>query len=497
MFNFKVVINILGLLVAISGLAMFTALPFSWYFGSDDFFPIFFSGLGTIVFGGLIWLLTKNGPNKELKKRDGYLVVTGGWVVMSLIGAIPYLAAGAVESYTDAFFETMSGFTTTGATILGQGIEDLPQGLHVWRAMTHWIGGMGIIVLTIAILPLLGIGGMQLYAAEVPGPTPDKLTPRIKETAKRLWIIYVGLTGLEAMLLMLGDMNFYEAVCHSMGTLSTGGFSTRQASIGAFSPYIQYVVTFFMFLAGTNFALTYFALRGKPMRLWENEEYRFYVFLTLSLTLLVTAFVFGGQYYRPGMDAAGFFAGLEQAFRESIFQVLAILTTTGFGTADYTAWGPFLLMVFFVLMFVGANAGSTSGGMKLVRILVIFKNCYYELKRQIHPKAIIPVRLNKKTVSPEVVDRIMAFFLIFILLDVLGTFVMALMGLDFETSLGAVAATLGNIGPGIGKVGPSDPLNFAQIPDAGKWFLSFYMLLGRLELFTVLMLFSPFFWRRS
>lgn len=497
MFNTKVVINVLGLLIAISGLAMLVALPFSWYFGSDDFFPILFSGLGTMLLGGLIWLATKSGENRELKKRDGYLGVTLGWVVMSLVGAIPYVAAGAVDSYTDAFFETMSGFTTTGATILGTGIAELSPGLHVWRAMTHWIGGMGIIVLTIAILPLLGIGGMQLYAAEVPGPTPDKLTPRIKETAKRLWIIYVGLTAAEVLLLMLGDMNFYEAVCHAMATLSTGGFSTRQGSVGEFSPYVQYIITLFMFLAGTNFALTYFALRGKPMRLWENEEYRFYVYLTLGLTLLVTGFVFFGQYYQAELATYELFVRLERAFRESLFQVLSILTTTGFGTADFTAWGPFMMMLFFVLMFVGANAGSTSGGMKLVRVLVICKNSYYELKRQIHPKAIIPVRFNNKAVSQEVVDRIMAFFLIFILIDVVGTFVMSLLGLDFVTSLGAVAATLGNIGPGIGLVGPGDALNFAQVPDAGKWFLSFLMLLGRLELFTVLMLFSPFFWRES
>ncbi len=497
MFNTKVVINILGLLIAISGLAMMLALPFSFYFGSSDFYPILFTALGTIVLGLLIWLASRSDANKELRKRDGYLVVTAGWVVMSLIGAVPYVAAGAMDSYTDAFFETMSGFTTTGASILGQGIEELPEGLHVWRAMTHWIGGMGIIVLTIAILPLLGIGGMQLYAAEVPGPTPDKLTPRIKETAKRLWAIYVGLTAVQVVLLMLGNMNFYEAVCHAMSTLSTGGFSTRQASAGAFSPYIQYVITIFMFLAGTNFALTYFAIKGKPMRLWANEEYRFYVYITGAFTLIVTGFVFFGQYYEAAMPLADLLGKLELAFRESVFQVLAILTTTGFGTADFTAWGPFMLMLFFAMMFMGANAGSTSGGIKLVRLLVVFKNSYFELKRQIHPKAIIPVRFNGKTVSQEVVDRIMAFFVIFTLIAVAGTFVMALLGLDFATSLGAVAATLGNIGPGIGKVGPGDPLNFAQLPDAAKWFLSFLMLLGRLELFTVLMLFSPFFWQRS
>ena len=486
MFNVRANINILGLLTGISGLAMLLALPFSLYYGSSDFRAILFSGLGTIVGGALVWFFSRTKGNQELKKRDGYLIVTAGWLVMSFVGAVPYVASGAIPSYTDAFFETMSGFTTTGASILGQEIEALPQGLHFWRAMTHWIGGMGIIVLTIAILPLLGIGGMQLYAAEVPGPTPDKLTPRVKETAKRLWIIYVALTLAEALLLMLGGMNLYESLCHAMATLSTGGFSTRQASVGAFSPYIQYVITVFMFLAGTNFALTYFALRGKPLRLWNNEEFRFYVYVSLVLIAVVTLGVYlGGD------------IGLEPAFRAAAFQVVSIVTTTGFGTADFTAWGPFLMILFFVLMFSGACAGSTSGGMKLVRFLVLLKNSYLELKRQIHPKAIMPVRFNGKAIPAEVVSKILAFFLIFVGIFVFGSFVMALMGLDFMTAIGSVAATLGNIGPGIGGVGPGDPLNFAAIPDAGKWFLSFLMLLGRLELFTVLMLLTPFFWLKS
>ncbi|MDP5169769.1 MAG: TrkH family potassium uptake protein [Bacteroidia bacterium] len=480
------IFHVLGLLVGISGVAMLMALPFSFYFASGDHPEILMAGVSSLVIGGLVWWFTRKGGEIELKKRDGYLIVTLGWVVMSAIGALPYVIGGAIPSYTDAFFETISGFTTTGATILGQNIEDLPAGLHFWRAMTHWIGGMGIIVLTIAILPLLGIGGMQLFAAEVPGPTPDKLTPRVKETAKRLWIVYVALTALEALLLWMGEMNFYEAVCHSMSTLSTGGFSTRQASMGYFSPYSQYVVTIFMFLAGTNFALTYSALRGEPKKLWQNEEFRWFSYVSLALTVLVTSVV----YFRNG-DEIGF----EQSFRDAIFQVMSIITTTGFGTADFTLWGPLMMVVFFLLMFHGACAGSTSGGIKMVRVLVITKNSYLELKRQIFQKAILPVRFNGKGVNPEVVSKMVTFFLIFILMFVLGTVVMAGFGLDFMTAMGSVAATLGNIGPGIGKVGPGDALNFAQIPAAGKWVLSFLMLLGRLELFTVLLVFTPFFWR--
>ncbi|MEM7369290.1 MAG: TrkH family potassium uptake protein [Bacteroidota bacterium] len=486
MFRFTTILNVLGLLISICGLAMLTAIPFSLYFGEGDFGAILGSGACSLLLGGGIWLLTRSSRRQELKKRDGYLVVTLGWIAMSFIGAVPYVWSGAIPSFTDAFFETISGFTTTGASILGQEIEQLPKGLHFWRAMTHWIGGMGIIVLTIAILPLLGIGGMQLYAAEVPGPTPDKLTPRIKETAKRLWIIYFSLTALEMVLLWIGGMSFFDAVCHSMSTLSTGGFSTRQGSMGDFSAYHQYIVILFMFFAGTNFSLTYFALRGKPLRLWKNEEFRWYVYFCSTLIVLTTLIV----YLRGNLS-------VEQAFRDSSFQVISIMTTTGFGTADFTTWGNFLLVLFFVMMFMGACAGSTSGGMKTIRFLVVFKNSYLELKRQIHPKAILPVRFNGKAISQDVVSKIIAFFLIFILIFILGCFVMSAMGLDFMTSLGAVAATLGNIGPGIGAVGPGDAENFKVIGDGGKWFLSFLMLLGRLELFTVLMLFTPFFWRDS
>lgn len=493
MFNYKAIVNVLGLLVALSGVAMLLAVPFSIYYGSTDLYPILAGGLGATLLGGLVWWLTQKGLNSELRKKDGYLVVTLGWIVMSLIGALPYYLAKfsigdayPIQTFTDAFFETMSGFTTTGASILGEQIEDLPKGLHFWRAMTHWIGGMGIIVLTIAILPLLGIGGMQLYAAEVPGPTPDKLTPRVKETAKRLWIIYFALTAIELVLLWLGDMNFYEAVCHSMGTLSTGGFSTSQASMGGFSAYSQYVVTIFMFLAGTNFALTYFAVLGKPQRLWANEEFRWYLYMVLFLIAVVTGvLLYRGEY------------AIEESFRAAAFQVISVVTTTGFGTEAFTQWGNFLMVLFFVLMFSGACAGSTSGGIKFVRSIVVAKNTYLELRRQVHPKAIMPVRFNGKAVSTDVVSKIMAFFVIFLLLFVTGSFVMSFITPDFSTAVGSVVASLGNIGPGIGEVGPQNSINFAAFPPFGKWFLSFYMLLGRLELFTVLMVITPFFWREK
>ncbi|MFK7969370.1 MAG: TrkH family potassium uptake protein [Bacteroidia bacterium] len=539
MFHFKAISNFLGLLVVISGVAMLLALPFSFYFDAGDHFPILIAGGSAMAIGGLLWLFTREEKQAELKKRDGYLIVTAGWIIMSLVGALPYYLGQyfcgpefPITTYTDAFFETMSGFTTTGASILGTQIESLPAGLHFWRSMTHWIGGMGIIVLTIAILPLLGIGGMQLYAAEVPGPTPDKLTPRVKETAKRLWIVYVALTAIQAILLLLSNlttemsseqMSIFEAICHSMSTLSTGGFSTRQASMGAFAPAHQYVVIIFMFLAGINFALSYFLFKGKPRILWKNEEFRVYTSLVFALIVCCTAVVFWGTYMEGGKS-------LEAAFRDSAFQVLSVITTTGFGTADFTSWGPFLLVMFFILMFVGANAGSTSGGIKIVRHIVIFKNSYLELKRQIHPKAILPVRFNGKGIHPDIVSKIKAFFIIFILLFVSGVFIMAPQIPDlkpsktlltcqnsdspecialtvqyesanrafkYESAMGSVAATLGNIGPGIGIVSPADSENFAQFSPFAKWFLSFLMLLGRLELFTVLMLLTPFFWKEK
>lgn len=492
--NIQIISRILGILLIIEGVFLITALPFSWYYGDNrslevhffdgqhDFWPIVFSAVITFIAGAVLYLSAGRDVKKSISKRDGYLIVSLAWVVISLVGALPFYLSGVISSYTDAFFETISGFTTTGATILTD-IEPVAKGLLFWRSMTHWIGGMGIIVLSLAILPFLGIGGMQLFIAEVPGPTPDKLHPRITQTAKRLWGIYVLLTIAETGFLMLGGMNLFEGLCHAFGTMATGGFSTRNASIAAFSPYIQYVIAIFMILAGTNFTLHYVALHGRIKDVWKNEEYRYFILTILIATLIIAVTLAITQH-----------GGLEKSFRDSLFTVVSIITTTGYVTADYLIWPGVLWFIIFMLMFVGGSAGSTGGGIKVVRQLLLFKNSVLELKRLMHPQAVIPVRMNGRPVSQDIIFNVLAFFLIYMLTFAMGTFVMAMLGLDFESAIGSTAATLGNIGPGIGMVGPVE--NYADIPMLGKWFLSFLMLLGRLELFTVLILLSPAFWKR-
>lgn len=481
--NSRVIIHLLGLLTAMNGGFMLLMLPFAFYYKEDWKSILLASGLA-IALGAVIYYLTLNYKVKELRKREGYLIVTMGWLCMSFSGALPYLTSGAIPNFTDAFYETVSGYTTTGATILID-IEVLPKSILFWRSLTHWIGGMGIIVLTIAILPVLGIGGMQLFMAEAPGPTQDKLHPRIKETAKRLWYIYLSLTFIQTLLLMVGGMTFFDAINHSMSSIATGGFSTKNASIAYYdSPFIQYVLIFFMFLAGTNFTLFYFLFKGKFNKITDNEEFRGYLVFVLLISVITAIAVYS-------------YTGLtwERSFRDALFQVMSIITTTGFITADYTIWSPFTTILFFLLLFTGASAGSTSGGIKMVRLLILLKNSVLELKRQIHPSAVIPVRFNNRAVSENITYNIAAFILIYLTVFALGSLFMALIGLDFMTALGAVAASLGNIGPGIGLVGPVN--NFAHISDVGKWFLSFIMLLGRLELFTVLILFTPYFWSKN
>ncbi len=484
-FNYQIILSFLGLLLVLNGAFMLLSLPFSFYYEEQSWVGILISGLITITVGVVARLSTRKNKNKDIKKREGYLIVTLGWLCMALFGALPYVLSGSIPGFTNAFFETMSGYTTTGATIIID-IEAMPKGLLFWRSLTHWIGGMGIIVLTVAILPLLGIGGMQLFVAEAPGPTHDKLHPRITETAKRLWLIYVILTVAELVLLMLAGMNFFDAINHAMATMATGGFSTKNLSVAYYndSPVIQYIIVFFMFLAGTNFTLTYFGFKGKFSKIINNEEFKTYLFLVLLLSVITSIVIF------VNTDNS-----LEKAFRDGIFQVVSIVTTTGFVTADYTGWAEFTTILFFILFFTGASAGSTSGGIKIVRLLILVKNSILEIKRQIHPSAVIPVRFNKRAVSQSISYNISAFILIYIIIFFLGSLVMSLAGLDFNSSLGAVAATLGNIGPGIGSVGPVN--NFAHISLFGQWFLSFLMLLGRLELFTVLILFSPYFWSKS
>lgn len=482
MLNIRIILRLLGILLLIEGLFIMLAIPVSFIYNENQELDFFIAGLITIFFGGIAFVLNRDAE-KSISKRDAYIIVSLSWVLFSIFGSLPFVFTGSIPSWTDAFFETMSGFTTTGASILTD-VESLSHAVLFWRSLTQWLGGMGIIVLSLAILPLLGIGGMQLFIAEVPGPTPDKLHPRIKDTAKRLWYIYIIFTAAETLLLWAGEMNFFDALNHSFTTMATGGYSTKQASIAHWdSPYIHYVISLFMFLAGTNFTLSYFAMHLRFDRVFKNEEFRNYLGFVITFSLVIAIIM----YFTMDISA-------EQSLRDSLFQVVSIMTTTGFVTSDYMSWLPILGLLIFILMFFGGSAGSTGGGVKIVRVVLLFKNSALELKRLIHPNAVIPVRLNNMAVDQKIITNVLAFVSFYILTVMGSTLIMSALGYDLDTSLGAVAATLGNIGPGIGGVGPVD--NYSHIPAFGKWFLSFLMLIGRLELFTVVILFSPEFWRK-
>jgi trk system potassium uptake protein TrkH len=480
--NLKIVIRVLGFLILVEGVAMLLALAVSLIYGEYDSAAFAISSGILIFLGGTIALLT-NKAKKDIGKREGFIIVALVWVVFSFFGSLPYIVSGAIPNFTNAFFETMSGFTTTGSSILSD-IESLPHGILFWRSISQWLGGMGIIVLSLAILPVFGIGGMQLYVAEVPGPNPDKISPRIRQTAKTLWIIYLGFTITETLLLWIGGMTFYDAICHSFTTMATGGFSTKQASIAFWpSPFIQYVIIVFMFLAGTNFTISYLALKGRFSSVFKDEEFKYYgIFVAIF-----TALIFIGLLVTTQL-------GVEQAFRDSLFQVVSIITTTGFATADYLLWHPVLTILIFTLFFFGGSAGSTGGSIKIMRIVLLLKNSYYELRRMIHPHAIIPVKFNKRSVDSKIITNVLAFFMLYFIIFGVSTIIFTLMEPDLESAMGAVATSLGNIGPGLGNVGPAE--NFLHVSSVGKWFLAFLMLLGRLELFTILILFSPSFWRK-
>lgn len=482
MINYKVIAFILGILWMIEGFFMLISVPITLIFGDSDAIPLLTSS-GTVISIGLLTWYSFRKSEMKIAKREGYLIVTLGWLTFSLFGTLPFFISGAIPSFTDAFFETISGFTTTGASILND-IESKTHGILFWRSIIQWLGGMGIIVLSLLILPALGIGGMQLFVAEVPGPTPDKLHPRVKETAKRLWFIYCAFTLAETLLLWVGEMDLFDALCHSFTTMATGGYSTKQASIAHFvSPFTHYVIILFMIIAGINFTLSYFAFHLDFKQVLKDEEFRFYISFIILFTLIIAPLLFFSNTI-----------SMEQSFRDSLFQVVSILTTTGYVTADYMQWVPLALVSIFILMFFGGSAGSTGGSVKIIRVVLLLKNSFAEFKRLIHPNALIPVRLNKQAVQQEVVTNVLAFASIYILMLILSTIIIASLGYDLESSLGAVASCLGNIGPGLGAVGPAE--NYAHFPIFGKWFLSFLMLIGRLELFTVLVLFTPYFWKK-
>ena len=446
---------------------------------------------------GLILRFSFRGRQEELGIREGFAVVALGWVTVALFGSLPYLLADVFHiegrsswiAFSFCYFESMAGFSTTGATVLTE-IEHLSHPMLFWRSFSHWLGGMGIVVLAVAILPLLGIGGMQLFRAEAPGPETDRLTPRIAQTAKLLWGVYLLLSLLETVLLMLGGMSLFDSLCHTFGTMATGGFSTKNASIGHYdSVYIDMTISFFMFLAGTNFALHYRVLRGDFKAYFRDTEFKFYcIVIAVSITLI------SWNTIRFQVNGDIPYDSMWTSLRYATFQVMAIITTTGYGTADYEQWPALSQFILITLMFYGGCAGSTGGGMKQVRFLLLIRQSGAEIKRLIFPHAVLPIRVNDRVVPPEVMTNVLGFFFFFIGIFAIVTCIMTTLGLDLVSAAGATIATLGNIGPGLGSVGPAD--NYAHIHATGKYVLSFCMLLGRLELYTVLILFSPNFWRR-
>ena len=456
---------------------------FGFYYNEDDRWP-FIIAAGVALLIGLTLNCIGRDADKRFSRRDGYLIVSLSWIVFSLVGMLPYVLSGYIPSVSDAFFETMSGFTTTGASILND-IEALPHGLLFWRSMTQWIGGLGIIFFTIAVLPVFGVGGVQLFAAEATGPRHDKVHPRISVTAKWIWSIYLGLTVVCAFLFSLGGMSVFDSICHSMATTATGGFSTRNASIAAFdSAYIEYVTILFMFLSGINFTLLFLAFfKGRVGKLFSDAEFHWYASIVGIFTLVIAlglVIVRGGQ--------------IEESFREALFQVVSVQTTTGFVSADYMLWPPVLWFLLSVVMYFGACAGSTSGAIKCVRIAMLLKVVRNEFLRIVHPNAVIPLRISGHVIHSKAKITLLAFFVLYVLVIFIGWVVMMALGLDFMDAYGVVVSSVSNVGPGWGNY--SGIQSWAHLPDAAKWVSAFLMLIGRLELFSVLLLLTPGFWQK-
>ena len=488
--NIRTVFNILSALLVILGVSMLIPAAIAYGYGENDLNGFLWSLFICFILGIPTWLATRK--HRKLTNKDGFAIVSFTWITTALIGALPFYISGIIPNFTDAFFESMSGVTTTGATIIGSsvtlpllpnGIESLPHALLFWRSFIQWIGGMGIIVFYIAILPLLGVGGVQLFKAEVPGPVADRIRPRVRETAKILWMVYLGFTATQILLLVISGMPWFDSICHSFTTMPTGGFSTKNASIGFYdSAAIQYIIIFFMFLAGINFSLHFHAITGNVKSYFRDKE-----FLTYFGIIIVVAFLIFSSISAGGNEWT------EKHFRDSLFQTVAILTGTGYSTADYELWAYFAQFMILFMMFVGGMGGSTTGGMKIVRIMLLFKYAAKETRRMLHLKAIIPIRIGSRYIPEDVIRNTLGFFLFYISFFIFTTMVLTAMNIDLESAIGASASAIGNIGPSLGAFGPTD--NYALLPTFGKWLLSFCMLLGRLEIFTVMVLFSRTFWK--
>jgi len=472
---------LLGWLLIFLSVALLIPIAFSIYYDDGNWrFFVISSAIGFVLGGGLAWSCVSE---PEIGHREGFAIVGLSWLAAAALGALPFYFSGAIPSYLDAYFESMSGFTTTGSTILER-VEVLGPSLLFWRAFTQWLGGMGIIVLSLAILPILGIGGMQLFQAEMPGPTKDRLAPRIQDTARILWSVYALFTAVETGLLMVVGMNFFDAICHAFSTLATGGFSTRTESLAAFhNPWIDIIVIVFIILAGINFSLHYRLLSGNWKAFGQSEELHFYLGIGIFATILV---MFVNILF-------GTYDSWSDSLRYGAFQVWSVLTTTGFGTANFDQWAPVCKVILVTLMFFGGMAGSTGGGIKQVRILMFWKFTRMQITKLIHPKAVEAIKLDNHRVPAEVIQSILGYLSLYMVVFVVATMIVTGQGIDIITGSTAVIATLNNIGPGLGGVGPCQ--NFAGLPDLSKAVLIICMVAGRLELYTIAVLFVPKYWK--
>ena len=480
----KVVCHYLGLIIAILGI--FMLLPLAWsLFYREPCSQAFGISIGiSLVFGFSLWRLLPVGEGR-LSRREAILLVAGGWILASFFGSLPYVLAGTFQSYLDAYFEAMSGFTTTGATVLAS-IEGQFRGILLWRSLTQWLGGMGIITLFVALFPMLGIGAAHLVEAEMPGPQAERLTPRIRDTAKAVWILYLGFSILELVLLSIAGMPVFDALTVTFSTMPTGGFTPTNLSIGAYnSPFIEGIVIFFMVMAGINFGLFYFLLwKRRARQLLTSPELRLYLTLLIGASLLIALNL---------ATTTSTNLSVGESFRHSIFQVVSIMTTTGFSTANFNFWPVFARSALLVLMIIGASAGSTGGALKVVRLLVLFKYAYRRILLAFNPRAVIPLRVGGNVLSESIISGIIGMSIVYFVIILVGFLVMSAVGLDHVTALSSVIATLGNVGPGLALVGPLE--NYFFIPAIGKALLIACMLVGRLEIFTIFMLFTPSFWK--
>jgi trk system potassium uptake protein len=489
--DFRLIVGILGGFTLYTGLALLVPIPISLFYGDNSWHAFLISALIAIAIGGGLFLRFR--PRDEVRSREAFFIVAITWVVLSVFSAAPFLLSGSLHSITDAFFETMSGLTTTGATVFGgtttvgienASIELLPESILFWRSFLHWIGGMGFIVLSIAILPFVGLGTTNLFQAESSVLENDKFTPRVQETAKLLWVVYFVFTALHFLLLWIHPkMDWFDALNHAMSTMATGGFSTKDSSVGFYdSAYIDYVIVVFMYLAGISFAMHFRLMRGEHALFFKNRETIFYTKVSVIAIVLIS-----GSLWLQGNYS------ISDALRYGSFQAMSIITTTGYATDDYGMWPSLALVAILMLFFTGACAGSTAGGIKMFRHMILIRAIGREIRQSVHPRAVLPLKVGNRIVEPPMVRKVLSFLMLYIILFLVGALSLTAMGVDAVSALSASIASLGSVGPALGEFGPSS--NYAGMPEVGKWLMSLLMLIGRLELFTVMVLFSLPFWR--